>query len=123
MYCRDSLSPGSPVTLAPLGPGVHGGTQTTVNGSSFTSVLLQLGIYRVSWSWVGSDWPDVQVGYPPIMLPEINGDQQVWQGNPNTPTILKSANPLAEVEASTDMPKEVRERIAASFARIRPYTA
>jgi hypothetical protein len=31
---------------------------------------------------------------------------------------LKSTNTLAEVEASTDMPKEVRERIAASFARI-----
>jgi hypothetical protein len=78
-----SLPPGAPVVLAPLGPGVLGGEAITTNGSTFTSLVVQPGLYRVSWSWVGSGWP---APYN-IVVPEINGDPQVWQGNPIWPAI------------------------------------
>ncbi len=82
-----SPSPGVAITLAPLEPGILAGTRTTANGSTFTGVVLQPGLYRVSWSWIGAGWPVVNVGYPPLLQPELNGDPQVWQGPGISPAV------------------------------------
>jgi hypothetical protein len=80
---------GATVMLAPLGPGILGGTQITAVGAQFNSVVLQPGLYRVSWSWVGSGWLGLNSGGNGsggnFLQPELNGDQQVWQSNPIAP--------------------------------------
>jgi hypothetical protein len=101
-----SPSPGVAITRAPLGPGIPGGTQITANGSTFTGVVLQPGLYRVSWSWIGAGWPVVNVGYPPLLQPELNGDPQVWQG-PGISPAVPFIEALIEVIAANSVPQVV----------------
>jgi hypothetical protein len=99
---------GAPVTLAPLGPGIRGGNQITANGSTFTGIVLQPGLYRISWSWVGAGW-QVPPSGDAFVAPQLNGDPQVWQGNPIKPQIpfieglilVTAANSVLEIIANT----------------------
>jgi hypothetical protein len=92
LQCLAGFTPvqGTPITFALL-TGVQGvgvlGNSISVSGSQFTSIVLQPGVYRISWEWdMGPGWQGLNLGngLPPSgnLQPTLNGDPQIWTGNP-----------------------------------------
>jgi hypothetical protein len=113
-----------PITFALLagvqGPGIVG-TAISVSGSQFTSIVLQPGIYRISWEidegpilpgqTVAGGWFGLNAGTGSgptgYLQPTLNGDPQIW-----TPPEIVPAIPHMERLIVVTAPNSVLQILA-----------